>query len=202
MPNLLPKNLNLSNTQNFLGYNKEKQLNLNEVVEDHNTKQEERIVNFILFLGLILGFFTCFLNYLNLSSNKTYNLDYSTSQNIEYIKSKEIRVTEIKNDIEFLSKFQGARNSIKIKQGVFYSELNSLLNYLKNPSLESIQFNQSENIFTFKITFFSGDDNTEQKIKDYIVKNNKIKNMKLENVEKINETKTSKYTFSGEIDGR
>jgi len=199
MPNQLPKNQNQSNS---LSFRNEKHLNLieNSPVFEHS--QEERISSFILIISIFLGLSVSAVNYLNLTSTKTLELDTNTKESLEVVKSKETYMFELKKDVDFLNKYKLAKDSIKIKQGNFYVEIADFLNYLGRPEIESLTFNQDRNTFKFKLIFFSGNTKIEDQIKEFEKNNKKFSNLKLETLEKLSETKETKYTYTGEIDGK
>ena len=60
----------------------------------------------------------------------------------------------------------------------------------------------SENVFNFRISFFSKNKDLEQDIQKLKEVNKRITSMKMESIEKIEGTTDYKYVFNGVIDGR
>lgn len=199
MPNQLPKNQNQSN---FLSFNNEKHLNLIDSVPVFEQSQEERITNFLLIISIFLGVTVSIISYLNLTSTKTIELDSETLQSIEEVKAKETFIFELKKDTDFLNKYKEAKATIKIKQGVFYEEISAFMIAVGRPPIESLNFTQTNNIYKFKLVMFSKDSNIETKFKEFEQKNKKFSNLKIETIEKLPDSKETKYTIEGEIDGR
>lgn len=199
MLNQLPKNQNLSNLTSFRD---EKHLNLLDQVPDFKESQEDRITNFIIFISIFLGFAVSTVSYLNLTSDKNYELETDIQQNIEFVKSKETFNFELKKDIEYLQNYKRAKESIKIKYGNFYQEMSTFLNEIGKPAIETLTFKNENNNFKFQIVFFSTNQKIEEVVNKFQEKNKKFKNLKMEKIETIPDSKEIKYTFNGEIDGR
>jgi len=199
MPNQLPKNQNLSN---FLSFRNEKQVNLIENNPSIEDNQDNRITNFILIITLFLNAVVSVVNYLNLTSTNSFSLNSDTLFKIEEVKSNETRVFELNKEVEYLKRYREAKNSITIKQGNFYENMSLFLEEFGYPELENLTFNSQNNVYNFKIVFFSGNSNIENIIKNIQEKNKKISNLKIESIERLSDVRETKYTITGDIDGR
>ncbi len=196
MPNQLPKN------QSQNSFNNEKHLNLLDNLPPIQASQNDRITNFILFISIFLSLAVSVVTYLNLTNSKKFTPTSETSENIEFIRSKETYIFEINQEVNYLNRYKSATNSIKIKQATFYEEMSNLITFLGKPSIETIEFNQENSIYKFKLVFFYRNQNIEENVKEFASKNNKFKNLKLDLIEKIDENNQFKITYIGEIDGR
>ena len=196
MPNQLPKN------QSQNSFNNEKHLNLLDNLPPIQSSQNDRITNFILFISIFLSLAVSVVTYLNLTNSKKFTPTSETSENIEFIRSKETYIFEINQEVNYLNRYKYATSSIKIKQATFYEEMSNLITFLGKPSIETIEFNQENSIYKFKLVFFYRNQNIEENVKEFASKNNKFKNLKLDLIEKIDENNQFKITYIGEIDGR
>jgi hypothetical protein len=196
MPNQLPKN------QSQNSFNNEKHLNLLDNLPPIQASQNDRITNFILFISIFLSLAVSVVTYLNLTNSKKFTPTSETSENIEFIRSKETYIFEINKEVNYLNRYKSATNSIKIKQATFYEEMSNLITFLGKPSIETIEFNQENSIYKFKLVFFYRNQKIEENVKEFASKNNKFKNLKLDLIEKIDENNQFKITYIGEIDGR
>jgi len=203
MLNQLPKKLNQSNYNPLTSYNNEKHLNLLDSINTFQKSQEERVINFIFVLSIVLGLATSLITYLNLTRTDKFSLDPDSQINIDYLKSKESTFLDLKEKTDFLKRYKEVKDSIKIKQSIFFSEIKEFINFIGNISIESIQYVSNENnIYLVKISFYSKDPLIQDKIKQFESESKKFKKINIESVEKISESNETKYVISGEIDGR
>ena len=203
MLNQLPKKLNQSNYNPLTSYNNEKLLNLLDSINTFQKSQEERVINFIFVLSIVLGLATSLITYLNLTRTDKFSLDPDSQINIDYLKSKESTFLDLKEKTDFLKRYKEVKDSIKIKQSIFFSEIKEFINFIGNISIESIQYVSNENnIYLVKISFYSKDPLIQDKIKQFESESKKFKKINIESVEKISESNETKYVISGEIDGR
>ena len=193
MLNQLPKNLNLSNSVN------EKHLNLLDELPEIKTTQETSVTNFILVLTIFFVTLSSFISFLNIrNDNLSTTADDITEENINFIGSKETVTLDLKQDTKFLNDYKQKTFLIKNKYYNFFDTVSSLRESLGNIYL----YTNSENVFNFRISFFSKNKDLEQDIQKLKEVNKRITSMKMESIEKIEGTTDYKYVFNGVIDGR
>jgi hypothetical protein len=197
MLNQLPKNLNLSNSVN------EKHLNLLDELPEIKTTQETSVTNFILVLTIFFVTLSSFISFLNIrNDNLSTTADDITEENINFIGSKETVTLDLKQDTKFLNDYKQKTFLIKNKYYNFFDTLSSLRESLGNIYLDTLVYTNSENVFNFRISFFSKNKDLEQDIQKLKEINKRITSMKMESIEKIEGTTDYKYVFNGVIDGR
>lgn len=197
MLNQLPKNLNLSNSIN------EKHLNLLEELPEIKTTQETSVTNFIFVLTIFFVILSSFISYLNIRNDKlSTTADYITQENINFIGSKETVTLDLKKDTKFLNDYKQKSSLIKNKYYNFFETITSLRESLGNIYLDGLVYTNSDNVFNFRISFFSKNKDLEQDIQELKEVNKRITNIKMESIEKIEGTTDYKYVFNGVIDGR
>ncbi len=197
MLNQLPKNLNLSNSVN------EKHLNLLDELPEIKTTQETSVTNFILVLTIFFVTLSSFISFLNIrNDNLSTTADDITEENINFIGSKETVTLDLKQDTKFLNDYKQKTFLIKNKYYNFFDTVSSLRESLGNIYLDTLVYTNSENVFNFRISFFSKNKDLEQDIQKLKEVNKRITSMKMESIEKIEGTTDYKYVFNGVIDGR
>ena len=197
MLNQLPKNLNLSNSIN------EKHLNLLDELPEIKTTQETSVTNFILVLTIFFVTLSSFISFLNIrNDNLSTTADDITEENINFIGSKETVTLDLKQDTKFLNDYKQKTFLIKNKYYNFFDTVSSLRESLGNIYLDTLVYTNSENVFNFRISFFSKNKDLEQDIQKLKEVNKRITSMKMESIEKIEGTTDYKYVFNGVIDGR
>ena len=197
MLNQLPKNLNLSNSVN------EKHLNLLDQLPEIKTTQESSVTNFILVLTIFFVTLSSFISFLNIKNdNLSTSADSDTQENLNFIASKESTSLDLKQDIKFLSEYKQKSSLIKNKYYNFFETLNSLYTSLGDIYLDKLTYTNSDNVFNFRINFFSKNKDLEQDIQKFKSLNKRITTIKMESIEKIPGTPDYKYVFNGVIDGR
>jgi hypothetical protein len=197
MLNQLPKNLNLSNSVN------EKHLNLLDQLPEIKTTQESSVTNFILVLTIFFVALSSFISFLNIKNdNLSTSIDSATQENLNFVASKESTNLELKQDIKFLNDYKQKSSLIKNKYYNFFETLNSLYTSLGDIYLDKLTYTNSDNVFNFRINFYSKNKNLEQDIQKISNLNKRITTLKMESIEKIPGTVDYKYVFNGVIDGR
>lgn len=197
MLNQLPKNLNLSNSVN------EKHLNLLDQLPEIKTTQESSVTNFILVLTIFFVTLSSFISFLNIKNdNLVTSADSDTQENLNFIASKESTSLDLKQDIKFLNEYKQKSSLIKNKYYNFFETLNSLYTSLGDIYLDKLTYTNSDNVFNFRINFFSKNKDLEQDIQKFKSLNKRITTIKMESIEKIPGTPDYKYVFNGVIDGR
>ena len=197
MLNQLPKNLNLSNSVN------EKHLNLLDQLPEIKTTQESSVTNFILVLTIFFVTLSSFISFLNIKNdNLSTSVDSDTQENLNFVASKESTSLDLKQDIKFLSEYKQKSSLIKNKYYNFFETLNSLYTSLGDIYLDKLTYTNSDNVFNFRINFFSKNKDLEQDIQKFKSLNKRITTIKMESIEKIPGTPDYKYVFNGVIDGR
>ena len=197
MLNQLPKNLNLSNSVN------EKHLNLLDQLPEIKTTQESSVTNFILVLTFFFVTLSSFISFLNIKNdNLSTSADSDTQENLNFIASKESTSLDLKQDIKFLSEYKQKSSLIKNKYYNFFETLNSLYTSLGDIYLDKLTYTNSDNVFNFRINFFSKNKDLVQDIQKFKSLNKRITTIKMESIEKIPGTPDYKYVFNGVIDGR
>jgi len=197
MLNQLPKNLNLSNSVN------EKHLNLLDQLPEIKTTQENSVTNFILVITIFFVALSSFISFLNIKNdNLSTSIDSATQENLNFVASKESTSLELKQDIKFLSDYKHKSSLIKNKYYNFFETLNFLYSSLGDIYLDKLTYTNSENVFNFRINFYSKNKNLEQDIQKFSNLNKRITTLKMESIEKIPGTADYKYVFNGVIDGR
>ncbi len=197
MLNQLPKNLNLSNSVN------EKHLNLLDQLPEIKTTQESSVTNFILVLTIFFVTLSSFISFLNIKNdNLSTSVDSDTQENLNFVASKESTTLDLKQDIKFLNDYKQKNSLIKNKYYNFFETLNSLYTSLGDIYLDKLTYTNSDNVFNFRINFFSKNKDLEQDIQKFKSLNKRITTIKMESIEKIPGTPDYKYVFNGVIDGR
>ena len=197
MLNQLPKNLNLSNSVN------EKHLNLLDQLPEIKITQESSVTNFILVLTIFFVTLSSFISFLNIKNdNLSTSADSDTQENLNFIASKESTSLDLKQDIKFLSEYKQKSSLIKNKYYNFFETLNSLYTSLGDIYLDKLTYTNSDNVFNFRINFFSKNKDLVQDIQKFKSLNKRITTIKMESIEKIPGTPDYKYVFNGVIDGR
>lgn len=197
MLNQLPKNLNLSNSVN------EKHLNLLDQLPEIKTTQESSVTNFILVITIFFVALSSFISFLNIKNdNLSTSIDSATQENLNFVASKESTNLELKQDIKFLNDYKQKSSLIKNKYYNFFETLNFLYSSLGDIYLDKLTYTNSDNVFNFRINFYSKNKNLEQDIQKFSNLNKRITTLKMESIEKIPGTADYKYVFNGVIDGR
>jgi hypothetical protein len=197
MLNQLPKNLNLSNSVN------EKHLNLLDQLPEIKTTQESSVTNFILIITIFFVALSSFISFLNIKNdNLSTSIDSATQENLNFVASKESTNLELKQDIKFLNDYRQKSSLIKNKYYNFFETLNFLYSSLGDIYLDKLTYTNSDNVFNFRINFYSKNKNLEQDIQKFSNLNKRITTLKMESIEKIPGTADYKYVFNGVIDGR
>jgi len=144
-----------------------------------------------------------FISYLNIrNDNLSTTADDITEENINFIGSKETVTLDLKQDTKFLNDYKQKTFLIKNKYYNFFDTVSSLRESLGNIYLDTLVYTNSENVFNFRISFFSKNKDLEQDIQKLKEVNKRITSMKMESIEKIEGTTDYKYVFNGVIDGR
>lgn len=192
MLNLLPENQN-QNKVFTLNFQKDK---------SYINQRDNSITNFIFIISIFLISLASFSSYLNLRNSISNIPDEDLQNAFALVSSKEEEIYLLNQDVLFMREYKKIKDGINIRNAEFLKSISQLEQSIPGITLQNISFQNNQNVFDFKLTFFVNNNISEELLRKIESDNKRISNLKVENIEKIEGATEYKYVISGKIDGR